>query len=62
MPKQGMRDKESSLVQKIDSMPVRQEGEHISVSKMRKKMCMQKDDVKQVIWERMGLAISKKEE
>lgn len=62
MPKQGMMDKESSLVQKIDSMPVRQEGEQISVSKMRKKMCMQKDDVKQVIWERMGLAISKKEE
>lgn len=62
MPKQGMMDKESSLVQKIGSMPVRQEGEQISVSKMRKKMCMQKDDVKQVIWERMGLAISKKEE
>lgn len=57
-----MRDKESSLVQKIDSMPVRQEGEQIPVSKTRKKMCMQKDDVKQVIWERMGLAISKKEE
>lgn len=57
-----MMDKESSLVQKIDSMPVRQEGEQISVSKTRKKMCMQKDDVKQVIWERMGLAISKKEE
>lgn len=62
MPKQGMMDKESSLVQKIDSMPVRQEGEQIPVSKTRKKMCMQKDDVKQVIWERMGLAISKKEE
>lgn len=57
-----MMDKESSLVQKIDIMPVRQEGEQIPVSKTRKKMCMQKDDVKQVIWERMGLAISKKEE